>query len=166
MIFPVCKIETETAAPTFTEVHFFCFTWFEKTAENSMASTIHTLVLVAFFLLLLLLLQRRKIRLQSSSSTLSSSPVVRLPDDPILRKSKLHTTRAKKMYIQQSSVETSQKKEKKKKMQSYRMNDPKQSNFLLSQNAHAHRHTHRLELRTEPLEPFQPRIQNLKTSNK
>jgi hypothetical protein len=89
--------------------------------------------------------------------------VVRLPDDPILRKSKLPTTRAKKMYIQQSSVETSQKK---KKMQSYRMNDPKQSNFLLSQNAHAHTHTHRLELRTEPLEPFQPRIQNLKTSNK
>jgi len=83
VIFPVCKIETETAAPTFTQAHFFCFTWFEKTAENSMASTIHTLVLVAFFLLLLLL-QRRKLR--SSSSTLSSSLVVRLPDDPILRK--------------------------------------------------------------------------------
>ncbi len=161
MIFPICKIETETAAPTFTEAHFLCFTWFEKTAENSMASTIHTLVLVTFFLLLLL--QRRKLLLRCSSSTLSSSPVVRLPDDPILRKSKLPTTRAKKMYIQQSSVETSQKK---KKMQSYRMNDPKQSNFLLSQNAHAHTHTHRLELRTEPLEPFQPRIQNLKTSNK
>jgi hypothetical protein len=159
VIFPVCKIETETAAPTFTEAHFFCFKWFEKTAENSMASTIHKLVLVAFFLLLL----SRKLLLRSSSSTLSSSPVVRLPDDPILRKSKLPTTRAKKMYIQQSWVETSQKK---KKMQSYRINDPKQSNFLLSQNAHAHTHTHRLELRTEPLEPFQPRIQNLKTSNK
>jgi hypothetical protein len=53
-----------------------------------MASTIHTLVLVAFFLLLL---QRRKLLLRSSSSTISSSPVVRLPDDPILRKSKFPT---------------------------------------------------------------------------
>jgi hypothetical protein len=89
--------------------------------------------------------------------------VVRLPDDPILRKSKFPTTRAKKCTFSKARWRLPKKR---KKMQSYRMNDPKQSNFVLSQNAHAHTHTHRLELRTEPLEPFQPRIQNLKTSNK